>query len=94
MFFEESDKALIKNINSNLIRAERAEEDILRIKYASKVVNDAIAFSLILKNRGDFKHSKEYIETAISVNRVITNMLRREYKLVFMLCYNEKEKAE
>lgn len=94
MNFEERDKAFIKSINSNLLRAESSEEDASRIKYSIEVVNDATVFSLILKERGDFKHSREYIETAMNVNRVIMNMLQREHNLVFMLCYSEKEKAK
>ena len=54
MNFEEQDKPLIKSINSNIIRGERAEEDASRIKYSTEVVNDAIIFSLIPKERYDF----------------------------------------
>ena len=77
MNFEEKDKHFIKSINSNIIRAERAEEDALRMGYLTKVVNDAAFFSLVLKNRGDFEHSKEYIETALNVNKEIDDILQR-----------------
>lgn len=69
MNFEERDKHFIKSINSNIIRAERVEEDASRLEYLTKVVNDAAVFSLILKNRGDFEHSEEYIETALNVHK-------------------------
>lgn len=93
MKFEERDKPLIKNINSNLIRAERTEEDVSRLEYLTKVVNDASFFSLVLKNRGDLKHSMEYIETAMNVNRVITNILQRAHDLSFTLYHKEKEEG-
>lgn len=75
MNFEERDKLLIKSINSNIIRAERTEEGVSRLKYLTKVVIDAVAFSLILKIRGDFEHSKEYIETAINANKEVETLL-------------------
>lgn len=77
MNFEERDKPFIKDINSNIIRAERAEDDASKFEYLTKVVNDAAVFSLVLKNRGDFEHSKEYIETALNVNKEIDDILQR-----------------
>jgi len=72
---EESDKPFIRDISSNIIRAERAEKDISKIEYLIKVVNDAAVFSIVLKNRGDFEHSLEYIETPINANKEIKTLL-------------------
>jgi hypothetical protein len=92
MIFEERDKPIIKNINSNLIRAEQSEDTVTRIQYSTEVVKDAMFFSLVLKNRGDYKHSWEYVNTALNVNRVITNMIRREQELVYAKRIEEEQK--
>lgn len=94
MNFKEEDKPITKSINSNMVRAERTEEDISRLEYLTKVVSDATVFSIILKNRGDFEHSKKYIETAININDIIRNILQREYNSIFTSYYMEKDKKQ
>ena len=34
-----------------------------------------MVFSIVLKNRGDYKHSLQYIETSINANKEIRAML-------------------
>ena len=75
MKFEEHDKPFIKGINSNIIRTDRAKELISKIEFLKEVANDAAVFSIILKNRGDYEHSTEYIDTALSANIEITIIL-------------------
>ena len=83
MNFEENDKPFIKAINSNIIRAEQSEDSITKIQYGTEVVKDAMSFSNILKKRGDYKHSFEYVNTALNVNRLITNMIQSEQEHVY-----------
>lgn len=92
MNFEERDKPIIKNINSNLIRVEQSEDTVTRIQYSTEVVKDAMSFSIVLKTRGDYKHSWEYVNTALNVNRVTTNMIRREQELVYAKRIEEEQK--
>lgn len=92
MNFEERDKPIIKNISSNIIRAERAKEYASRIGYLSEIVKEATTFAFILKNRGDFEHSKQYLETTINVNKIITDAIQREYNSVFTSFCMEEEK--
>lgn len=84
MDFEERDKPFINEINSNLIRIVQSVDTVIRIQYATNVVNDAMFFSRVLKTRGDYKHPFEYLTTALNGNRVITNMIRREHDLVYV----------
>ena len=69
MNFKEEDKVLIKRINSDLIHILQVEESISKIEFLVKVENDAALFSIILHNRGDNEHSKEYIATALNANK-------------------------
>ena len=91
MNFEENDKPLIKSISSNIIRIGRAEDYISKVKYLTKVVEEATIFSSILKDRGDFEHSKEYIETAMNIHRMLGNIIQNKYNLIFAGYYMEKE---
>lgn len=75
MNFEERDKSFIKDINSNIIRARQTENPTSKIYFLVKVVNDAMVFSIVLKNRNDYEHSLEYIETSINVNKEIKTIL-------------------
>ena len=77
MKFEERDKSFIKGINSNILRAERTEEPISKIWFLAQIVNDATVFSIILKNRGDYEHSTEYINTALNANKETANIFMR-----------------
>ena len=77
MNFEERDKPLIKDINSNIIRAGLTElNPSSKIYFLTNVVNDAMVFSIILKNRNDYKHSLEYIKTSINANKEIKAVLK------------------
>ena len=75
MNFEERDKSFIKDINSNIIRGGQIEDFSSKIYFLVKVVNDAMVFSIILKNRGDYEHSLQYIETSINANKEIRTIL-------------------
>lgn len=92
MDFEEKDKLLIKAINSNIIRAEQSEDTITKIQYGIAVIKDAMSFSLVLKTRGDYKHSFEYVNTALNINRIITDMICIEQELVYTKLIEEELK--
>lgn len=82
MNFEEGDKPHIKSINSNIIRVGQIENPTSKIYFLVKIVNDAMVFSVILKNRGDFKHSLEYIETSINANKEIKPLLEAIFEYI------------
>ena len=92
MNFEEKDKPLIKSISSNIIRAERVEDDTSKIGYLAEIVKESFSFGILLKNRGDFNHSKEYIETAVNCNKILRDILQREYDSVFVSFHMEEDK--
>ena len=77
MNFEERDKPFINDINSNIVRAGYEKlNPTSEIYFLAKVVNDAMVFSIVLKNRGDYEHSLEYIETSINANKEIKTVLK------------------
>ena len=75
MNFKERDKSFIKDINSNIIRVGQVEDSTSKIYFLAKVVNDGMVFSIVLKNRCDYKHSLQYIETSINANKEIKTIL-------------------
>jgi len=75
MDFREHDKPILKDINSNLLQAQRTDNPVAKLEYFLKVANASVIFAYVLRNRKDYEHAMEYIRQAEKINKDIADLI-------------------